>query len=61
MVFKTNYHLMQVKVLHSAILWTFIKLTFVFKTIVLSIIVAALDRFYCVERVVFSLSCGTMW
>ena len=40
LVFKTDYHLMQVKILqnapreHSAILLTFIKLPFVFKTFV---------------------------
>ena len=44
LVFKTNYRLMQVKVLqnapieHSAILSTFIKLQFVFKPFVLSIL-----------------------
>ena len=44
MVFKTDYRLMQVKSIaecskreHSAILLTFIKLPFVFKTFVLSI------------------------
>ena len=43
LVFKTNYHLMQVKSIaecsreHSAILSTFIKLPFVVKTFVLSI------------------------
>ena len=43
LVFKTDYHLMQVKSIaecsseHSAILLTFIKLPFVFKTFVLSI------------------------
>ena len=43
LVFKTDYHLMQIKVLQnapreqSAILLTFIKLPFVFKTFVLSI------------------------
>ena len=37
LVFKTNYHLMQVQGEHSAILSTFIKLPFVIKTFVLSI------------------------
>ena len=40
MVFKTNYHLMQVKSIaeeHSALLSTFIKLPFVIKNFVLSI------------------------
>ena len=37
LVFKTNYHLMQVKREHSAILSTFIKLPVVIKTFVLSI------------------------
>ena len=36
LVFKTNYHLMQVQGEHSAILSTFIKLPFVIKTFVLS-------------------------
>ena len=53
LVFKTDYRLMQVKSIaecslleHSAILLTFIKLPFVFKTFILSI----LDRFYCISR-----------
>ena len=46
LVFKTDYCLMQVKSIaecsreHSAILYTFIKLLFVFETFVLSILVA---------------------
>ena len=37
LVFKTDYRLMQVKSIASAILSTFVKLPFVFKTYVLSI------------------------
>ena len=37
LVFKVNYHGMQVKREHSAILWTFIKLPYVIKRFVLSI------------------------
>ena len=37
LVFNTDYHLMQVKGEHSAILLTFIKLPFSIKTVVLSI------------------------
>ena len=61
-VFNTNYRLMQVKSCaecskgreHSAIFSTFIKLPFVFKTFVLSILVAAKDRFYCIVLILFN-------
>ena len=36
---------------HSAILSTFIKRPFVFKIFVLSILVAAYDRFYCIPYI----------
>ena len=55
-VFKTDCHLMQVKVLqnapkeHSAILSTFIKLPFVFKTIVLSVFEWALKTGFTVFK-----------
>ena len=55
MGFKTNHRLMQVKSIaecspteHSAILSIFIKLSFVIKIFVLSILVAVLHRFYCI-------------
>ena len=52
LVFKTNYHFMQVKSFteYSAILTTFIKLPFVIKIFVLAFFfwVAVLHRFYCI-------------
>ena len=49
MFFKTDYRLMQVKVLHSAILSTFIKLPFVIKIFVLSIFEWPLKTGFTVE------------
>ena len=57
LVFKTDYHLMQVKGEHSAILLTFIKLPFVIKIFVLSIFEWRLKTGFTVWALIRRLYC----